>query len=155
MQLYFTHTNPKQAANYLAENYPHKVGHTIKEGMQILGSVAHRYNTPLPLTIDGKEYGVGYKDHPITKWTGNNQKNFEWVWQYLMYLGERNRHGSLINEHADNLEITWNTYYELPPAKRRQPFPNCAKADGKKDFTHITPTTEAYQLYLESQVKNK
>ena len=97
MNIFILDRNPRLAAQYHCDKHVNKM---IIESLQILGST-HWYQNGIqqkkqivalgessldmwknfPRTVDEKisPYGIGFVNHPSTKWTRETRENLEWL----------------------------------------------------------------------------
>lgn len=103
MNIFVLSPDPLQCAEYHCDKHIVKM---ITEHNQILGSisyVARGINAKKKITPDfiletfsgfpRKDpsgapwpYGIGYKDHPCTKWTGRSRQNYLWLCELNLYM---------------------------------------------------------------------
>ena len=84
--------DPIIAAQSLCDK--HVVKQTVEQ-FQMLGSALRRHGATdeqMPLTSKGTPLVGGYRNHPITKWVGETQSNFNWAIQHGLGLAKEYTH---------------------------------------------------------------
>lgn len=144
MNIFAFDGTPWTAALWLDDVRKNKM---ILETAQLL-STAIQWNNPgtkLPI------YKPTHMSHPCSRWTSLSRGNYRWLLQYFMCLcDQKPRHSSAAL--ADALV----EYGETGSFMREEQtdFANCAaNASQGLSFKHITPTTEAYRMYINERWK--
>lgn len=154
MNLFATSQCPRESALSLDDK---RVGKLLMEANQMM-SVAVKIHYaedsrllqigPRQLTI-----GMGYINHPVSKWVRSTSGNFHWCLSHAMALGLEYSH-----RFGKNHESFYRTrhialkYSDVVPQGPLEPFQNSARNLGLGlDFTSIPDTPLAYQLYLNAR----
>lgn len=94
-------------------------------------------------------YKITHKNHPSAVWCRATRGNYKWLLEHFKALcAEYTKRGGKI--HASSALISlFEANISLIPEGERQPFSNNARnLTQGVDFTHISDTITAYQLYL-------
>jgi hypothetical protein len=139
MQIYFTDNNPKKCAQVI-DNL--RVSKLICETAQCLNYAAmrHGYIGTVGLSQNQKS---AYLNNPIVKWLSESKQNYKWGLVHLKALlqvkSKRFGTAHLFVKHVNSL----SKLIKYIPNGELTEFPNVTK-----NYKHIKPTTEAYQLHL-------
>ena len=160
MQIFFTHHDPRKAAQYLFLKDKRRAQKQLLEGIQLLNNCCLELDIlkePRPKTKAGIFYAGRNFPKIFQQWLLRCQGNLFWFELFLRELD------CLLGEPAsvwpidkyNNIESCYAIMDRIPPGHRTG-FPNYAKSTAKNlDFTQIKPTTLAYQMYLREQLENE
>ena len=156
MQIFILDENPQVSAQILQELSPKRANKQIVEGMQLFASLAHHYNTQIPLTKNNKLYKLSHQHHPITKHLINSRYATNWLFQNLLKLKEYYPNHKSLSPH--NIATALQVLDKPPDNPKTRHNLNLAKSKTKLDpktslpldFTHL-PITKAYELYIKAQ----
>lgn len=71
MNIFFLHENPRTAARFLCNAH---VRSQLKESMEILSTVQHRYECSVPDMAEPT-----HQHHPSVRWAGDSAHNYDWL----------------------------------------------------------------------------
>lgn len=154
MQIYFLHKNPIKSAEILCKKSPIRARKMVIEFMQAVAYLCEKYDLELPKTKTGEYYKTKLASKfpkPLINWLEESDKNYSWVIDNVFAIKKlMNMSNSVLSYH--NYICVLGLFDKLPD-KKQTPFPNYAKNKAKGlDYTHL-PTIEAYNKYLNIQIK--
>lgn len=147
MNIFATHSDPYQAANFLWDNDFKRANKMILESTQLLCTainvLAEKQVTP---------YKSTHVNHPCSKWVRESYHNWAWLYTYAMILATfyyetrgRNHKCFFVLKDIAALGI------ETLPTNPITSFVNCARNTKLGlDFTHLEVHT-AYKQYLQTK----
>ncbi len=141
-----------------------RVNKMVTESAQMLSTALHMVNQPRweelhawdqdqPLDGGKRIFKPTHRNHPCNIWVRESRKNFWWLWQHAMTLGEIYQ-AKANRVHKSVMCLTWVQYeaYPLLPDVDRTPFSNSTRhKELGIDFGHIEDVHEAYRLYLNAR----
>jgi hypothetical protein len=146
MNIFATSKNPREAAKFLDNK---RVVKMVLETAQLLSGA---------LRLNGVEedrlYKLTHENHPCSIWTRKTRGNYNWLLMYFINLcGEYTKQYGKTHKCESLLDL-FSKYENTIPAGELEEFVNCAANNGLGlDYKHVTPTTEAYTLYLQERWK--
>ena len=152
MNIFYTHTNPVQAAQSLPDKHVVKMPN---EAVQMLVSALHRYGIePNVITKSGTVHKGGYRNHPCTVWAGDCRSNFHWTlaWGRALCKEYKKRYGRRHFAHVQiNALSDWAFREALPANSGRMTKPALAMPDECKVTDHV----ESYRNCIRAKVAEK
>ena len=147
MNLFYTDPDPGVCAQNLDNK---RVIKMILETTQMLCTAVsfNSFGAIKPL------YKSTHYNHPSSVWIRTNRENYKWAVEHLFAL-----HSLYPNEHASLAALPEIEDFALSgdfpnTSTNMTPVPNCAANKSKGlNFKHITPTCQAYKLYLTERWK--
>jgi len=89
VNIFYLDSNPLLAAQAHCDGH---VGKMIVEHLQMMSVALASHGLPTAIKKDGTPYSAtAYKNHPCTKWVGENFNNFCWVYNTTAFLCEEFR----------------------------------------------------------------
>jgi hypothetical protein len=159
MNIFVLDLDPKKCAEYHCDKHLVKM---ITEHNQILGSIAYtargihskkditdefieKHFQEFPRQLDGKPhpYGIGYRNHPCTKWAAESMQNYRWLCTVTLQMCEEYTK-RYKRTHAGEAICRW--YYSnnpLLPLLTMTPFAQ-AMPDDVKNENVVTAYREYY-----------
>lgn len=144
MNIFATSNCPIESAKFLDTK---RVNKMCLETAQLL-SCAIRLNG-----YTGDEaYKITHRNHPSAVWCRATQGNYKWLLEHFKALcGEYTRRGGKVHA-SSKLAAIFEANISLIPEGERQPFSNNARnLTQGVDFSHVSDTMLAYQLYLKQR----
>ena len=147
MNIFATSVSPAKSARYLDDQ---RVVKMILESCQMLSTAAAR------VKYSGNLLLPTHDNHPCNIWVRSTSNNFLWLWEHALELdAERQRRfkHSITHKSIEQLNKAkiWKAVKLLQTGELEE-FANCARNVGLGiDFTHVTPVTKAYRLYLKAR----
>lgn len=86
MNIFVLDSDPRKAARMVCDKHVVKMA---LETVQMLVSALIRRGVPpedMPRTKAGSPYKETHKNHPCTRWAGDTEANFLWLWEHGMEL---------------------------------------------------------------------
>ena len=141
MNIFATSNCPIESAKFLDDKRCQKM---VLESAQLL-STALRVNGYKSDDV----YKIAHLNHPSSRWTRATQGNYKWLLEHFRALcNEYNRRTGKTHASSKLLPI-FEANVGLIPEGEKMPFSNNARNLTKGvDFTHISDTIKAYQMYL-------
>lgn len=160
MNIFATDECPYASAQALDDK---RINKMLTESVQMLSTATYIMNRPRwdelqswneDAPHDGGKYVFKptHANHPCNVWVRASMDNFLWLHRYAAILHILFQEKSQ-KKHRSAFCLSWieGTALKLPYIGRT-PFCNAARnSDLGFDFAHITPTTEAYRLYLNAR----
>lgn len=155
MQIWFLNTDPVKSAEILYTKSPKRARKFVIEFMQAVAVLCERHGLPLPIKLDGTPYKTKLASRfpkPLMEWLGLDSDCFDWVYRMAYWISWITRTYQIMS--FDNMSRCEELLITLPHTTDIKPFPNYAKSEAKSlDFSHIPDTIQAYNMYLEAQLK--
>ena len=139
MNIFFLDKTPEKSAQYLCDKHVPKM---LLESAQMLSTALHSHTMGISTGI----YKEAYPNHPMTKWVGFNQDNFNWALENAMWIDEeyktrfkkQHKSGKVIQCIIDN-----DYYKDIPDGFFSEP-PQCMP-DEYKDKDYVSAYRKYYQ----------
>ena len=139
MNIFFLDKTPEKSAEYLCDKHVPKM---LLESAQMLSTALHSHTMGISTGI----YKEAYPNHPMTKWVGFNQDNFNWALENAMWIDEeyktrfkkQHKSGKVIQCIIDN-----DYYKDIPDGFFSEP-PQCMP-DEYKDKDYVSAYRKYYQ----------
>ena len=139
MNIFFLDKAPEKSAQYLCDKHVPKM---LLESAQMLSTALHSHTMGISTGI----YKEAYPNHPMTKWVGFNQDNFNWALENAMWIDEeyktrfkkQHKSGKVIQCIIDN-----DYYKDIPDGFFSEP-PQCMP-DEYKDKDYVSAYRKYYQ----------
>lgn len=155
---------PQESARMLCDSHVVKLA---VEEVQMLVSALLNNGAPaqlMPYTKRGTIHKGGYKNHPMTRWTGATRRNFFWALEHAFAICEqfKIRFGK---EHfaqkqlewirdcrvTDNVRYTRRLHHYIPLHDEMTAFPRCVNQSQGRNLDLLDPikytTVEAYRTF--------
>lgn len=137
MNIFVTHTDPSICAAHHCDRHEAKM---ILESAQMLCAVWHRYGETFPGI-----YKETHKNHPCTRWAGDNTANYYWLVDLYQALNSQrvNRGKANHKSYATLYPYILRSPSGLPVSSECTPFAQAMPDQFKHD-----DVTVAYRRYL-------
>jgi hypothetical protein len=142
MNIFFLDKTPEKSAQYLCDKHIPKM---VLESAQMLSTAVQKYTGELDYL-----YKSAYPNHPMTKWVGFNQANFNWSLKNANFISQEycKRFDKIHKSSNILLNIYYNNHkFNIPEGNFTEP-PQCMP-DEYRDTDYVT----AYRRYYNNDKK--